>query len=81
MIKLKSLLFEQEEKKIHPLVSNWENEKAQKYASLLIDKYGEPDVKGGKMLLWKDVTLIDEEKYEYKVKKIDKKVKEIIFQI
>ena len=72
MIKLKDLLFEQEEKKIHPLVSNWENEKAQKYASLLIDKYGEPDVKGGKMLLWKDVTLIDEEKYEYKVKKIDK---------
>ena len=43
-----------------------------RYASLLIDKYGEPDVKGGKMLLWKDVELIDEEKYEYKVKKIDK---------
>ena len=41
MIKLKDLLFEQEEKKIHPLVSNWENEKAQKYASLLIDKYGD----------------------------------------
>ena len=59
MIKLKDLLFEQEEKQIHSLVSNWENEKAQKYASLLIDKYGEPDVKGGKMLLWKDIDLID----------------------
>ena len=73
MIKLKDLLFEQEEeKKIHSLVSNWENEMAQKYASILIDKYGEPKVKGEKMLLWEDVTLIDEEKYEYKVKKIDK---------
>ena len=73
MIKLKSLIIEQEEeKKIHSLVSNWENKKAQEYASLLIDKYGEPDVKGGKMLLWRDVELIDEEKYEYKVKKIDK---------
>jgi len=73
MIKLKSLLFEQEdEKKIHPLVSNWENEKAQKYASVLIEKYGEPKIKGGKMLLWEDVTLIDEEKYQYKVKKVDK---------
>ena len=72
MIKLKSLLFEQEEKKIHSLVSNWEHEKAQVYASVLIEKYGEPDVKGGKMLLWKDVELIDEENYQYKVKKIDK---------
>ena len=73
MIKLKSLLFEQEEeRKIHPLVSNWENEKAQKYASILIEKYGEPKVKGKKMLLWEDLELIDEEKYEYKVKKIDK---------
>ena len=72
VIKLKDLLFEQEEKKIHPLVSNWEHEKAQVYASVLIEKYGEPDVKGGKMLLWKDVDLIDEENYQYKVKKIDK---------
>ena len=73
MIKLKSLLFEEEEeKKIHPLVSDWENQKAQAYASVLIEKYGEPKVKGGKMLLWEDVTLIDEEKYQYKVKKIDK---------
>ena len=56
MIKLKSLIIEQEEeKKIHSLVSNWENKKAQEYASLLIDKYGEPNVKGGKMLLWRDV--------------------------
>ena len=73
MIKLKSLIIEQdEEKKIHSLVSNWENKKAQEYASLLIDKYGEPDVKGGKMLLWRNVELIDEKKYKYKVKKIDK---------
>mgnify|MGYP003141004916 FL=1 len=72
VIKLKDLLFEQEEKKIHPLVSNWEHEKAQVYASVLIEKYGEPDVKGGKMLLWKDVDLINEENYQYKVKKIDK---------
>jgi len=72
MIKLKDLLFEQEEKKIHPLVSNWKHEMAQKEASFLIDKYGEPDTKGDEMLLWKDVTLIDEEKYEYKVKKLDK---------
>ena len=73
MIKLKSLLFEQEEKKkIHPLVSNWKNEKAQSYASVLIEKYNEPKVKGEKMLLWEDVTLIDEEKYKYKIKKIDK---------
>tara|TARA_B100000965_G_scaffold302468_1_gene261133 strand:- start:453 stop:1259 length:807 start_codon:yes stop_codon:yes gene_type:complete len=72
MIKLKDLLFEQEEKKINSLVSNWEHEKAQVYASVLIEKYGEPDVKGGKMLLWKDVDLIDEENYQYKVKKIDK---------
>ncbi len=73
MIKLKDLLFEQkEEKKIHPLVSNWKHEKAQKYASLLIEKYGEPKVKGDEMLLWEDVKLIDEETYQYKVKKIDK---------
>ena len=72
MIKLKSLLFEEEEKKIHPLVSNWENQKAQSYASVLIEKYGEPKIKGGKMLLWEDITLIDEEKYQYKVKKVDK---------
>ena len=37
MIKLKSLLFEQEEKKIHSLVSNWKNKKAQEYASVLIE--------------------------------------------
>ena len=73
MIKLKSLLFEQEEeRKIHPIVSNWKNEKAQKYASILIEKYGEPKVKGKKMILWEDLELIDEESYEYKVKKIDK---------
>ena len=71
MIKLKSLLFE-EEKKIHSLVSNWKNKKAQEYASVLIEKYGEPKVKGDEMLLWEDVELIDEEKYQYKVKKIDK---------
>ena len=71
MIKLKSLLFE-EEQKIHSLVSNWKNKKAQEYASVLIDTYGEPKVKGDKMLLWEDVTLIDEEKYQYKVKKVDK---------
>ena len=70
MIKLKSLLFE--EVKIHNLVQNWLNKKAQDYASQLIDKYGEPKVKGDKMLLWEDVTLIDEEKYQYKVKKVDK---------
>ena len=72
MIKLKDLLFEQEEKKIHPLVSHWEHEMAQKYASLMIEKYGEPDAKGKKMILWRDIELIDEEKYEYKVRKIDK---------
>ena len=73
MIKLKSLLFEQEEEKqIHSLVSNWKNKKAQEYASVLIEKYGEPKVKGSTMLLWEDVTLIDEEKYKYKVKKVDK---------
>ena len=71
MIKLKDLLFE-EEKKIHSLVSNWEHEMAQKYASLLIEKYGEPKVKGSKMLLWEDVTLIDEENYKYKVRKVNK---------
>ena len=69
MIKLKQLLKE-EEQKIHPLVSHWKSEKAQKYASLLIDKYGKPETKGEEMVLWKDVTLIDEEKYKYKIKKI-----------
>ena len=73
MIKLKSLIIEQEEeKKIHELVSHWKNKKAQDYASLMIEKYGEPNVKGKKMILWRDVELIDEEKYEYKIKKIDK---------
>jgi hypothetical protein len=73
MIKLKSLIFEQEEKtKIHKLVSNWKNKKAQDYASVLIEKYGEPDVKGGEMLLWEDLKLVDEEKYKYKVKKVNK---------
>ena len=73
MIKLKSLLFEQEEeKKIHPTVSHWKNELAQKYATFLLEKYGEPKVNGSKMLLWEDITLIDEEKYQYKVKKVDK---------
>ena len=73
MIKLKSLIIEQEEKKkVHELVSHWKNKKAQDYASLMIEKYGEPNVKGKKMILWRDVTLIDEEKYEYKIKKINK---------
>ena len=73
MIKLKDLLFEQENKqKIHSLVSNWKNKKAQEYASLLIEKYGEPKVKGDEMLLWENITLIDEKKYKYKIKKIDK---------
>ena len=73
MIKLKSLLIEQEEeKKVHELVSHWENKKAQEYASLMIEKYGEPDAKGKKIVSWNNVTLIDEEKYEYKVRKIDK---------
>jgi len=72
MIKLKSLLFEQEEKKIHPKVSHWENELAQKYATFLLEKYGEPKVNGKKMLLWENVELIDEKNYQYKVKKIDK---------
>jgi len=73
MIKLKSLLFEQEEEKqIHSLVSNWKQEMAQKYASFLIEKYGEPKVKGKRMLLWEDVKLIDEKNYQYQVKKIDK---------
>ena len=73
MIKLKSLLIEEkEEQKIHSLVSKWKNKKAQEYASVLIEKYGTPDVKSGEMLLWEDVDLIDEEKYQYKVKKVDK---------
>tara|TARA_B100000902_G_C26967959_1_gene743835 strand:- start:86 stop:613 length:528 start_codon:yes stop_codon:yes gene_type:complete len=71
MIKLKQLLKEEEkEQKIHPLVSHWKSEKAQKYASLMIEKYGEPETKGEEMVLWKDVTLIDEERYKYKIKKI-----------
>ena len=73
MIKLKSLLIEEKkEQKIHSLVSNWKNKKAQEYASVLIEKYGEPDTKGDEMLLWKDVNLIDEKKYKYKVRKLDK---------
>ena len=77
MIKLKSLLFEQEEKKIHSLVSKWKNKKAQEYASVLIEKYGADGekynfFKSDEMLLWQDVKLIDEEKYQYKVKKIDR---------
>ena len=60
------------EQKIHSLVSNWKNKKAQEYASVLVEKYGEPKVKGSKMLLWEDINLIDEEKYQYKVKKVDK---------
>ena len=76
MIKLKSLLFEEEEK-IHSKVSHWKNKKAQKYASVLLDKYGDDGEKydtifSDSMILWKDVKLIDEEKYQYKVKKIDK---------
>ena len=78
MIKLKSLIVEQEEKqKIHKLVSNWKNKKAQKYASVLLDKYGDDGEKydtifGDSMIMWKNVKLIDEEKYQYKVKKIDR---------
>ena len=75
MIKLKSLLFEEKTPDHLPVpdyISNWKNDKAKAYAAVLIHKYGEPKVKGEKMLLWEDVTLIDEEKYEYKVKKIDK---------
>ena len=73
MIKLKSLIIEQEEeKKVHELVSHWKNKKAQDYASKLIEKYGEPDVKGGEMLLWEKLKLVDEENYKYKVKKVDK---------
>ena len=78
MIKLKSLIFEQEEKtKIHKLVSNWKNKKAQDYASVLIEKYGGDGekynfFKSDEMLLWENVKLIDEEKYQYKVKKVDK---------
>ena len=72
MIKLKSLIFEEEKTKIHSLVSNWKNKKAQDYASKLIEKYGKPDVKGGKMLLWENLKLVDEENYKYKVRKIDK---------
>ena len=77
MIKLKDLLFEQEEKKIHPKVSHWKNEMAQKYESIFLEKYGDNGEKyntiiGDDMIMWEDVELIDEEKYEYKVKKIDK---------
>ena len=78
MIKLKSLIVEQEEKqKIHKLVSNWKNKKAKEYASVLIEKYGDDGekynfFKSDEMLLWEKVKLIDEEKYKYKVKKVDK---------
>ena len=73
MIKLKDLLFEAEEKtKIHNLVSNWKSAKAKDYASKVIEKYGEPKVKGDEMLLWEDLSLVDEPKYKYKVKKVDK---------
>ena len=78
MIKLKSLLFEEEEeKKIHPFVSDWKNKKAQAYASVLLEKYGDDGekynfIKGDDILMWENVELIDEEKYQYKVKKIDK---------
>ena len=78
MIKLKSLIIEQEEeKKIHPKVSHWKNKKAQEYASLLLNKYGDDGEKydtvfGDSMIMWKDVNLIDEEKYKYKVRKLDK---------
>ncbi len=75
MIKLKSLLFEEKTPDHLPVpdyISNWKNDKAKAYAAVLIHKYGEPKVKGERMLLWEDVTLIDEEKYKYKVKKIDK---------
>ena len=41
-------------------------------AHFLINKYGEPKVAGDEMLLWEDIDLIDEEKYQYKVKKIDR---------
>ena len=71
LIKLKSLIFE-EKTKVHSLVSNWKKKKAQDYASKLIEKYGEPDVKGGEMLLWEKLKLVDEENYKYKVKKVDK---------
>ena len=50
----------------------WKNKKAKEYASVLIEKYGEHEVKGDEMLLWEDVTLIDEKKYKYNIKKIDK---------
>ena len=75
MIKLKSLLFEEKTPDHLPVpdyISNWKNDKAKAYAAVLIHKYGEPKIKGGKMLLWEDLELIDEEKYQYKVKKVDK---------
>ena len=76
MIKLKSLIFE-EKTKIHKLVSNWKNKKAQDYASKLIEKYGGDGekynfFKSDEMLLWENVKLIDEENYKYKVKKVDR---------
>ena len=70
MIKLKSLLLEKVE--THDLVKNWKHDKAQNFASVLIDKYGEPDVKGGRLLMWRDLKLIDEENYNYKIKDVDK---------
>ena len=72
MIKLKSLLFEEEKTKIHSLVSKWKYDKAKDYASKLIEKYGLPKVKGEKMLLWENLNLIDEDNYQYKIKKVDK---------
>ena len=48
----------------------------EKYQELL-DKYGDDGEKyntiiGDDMIMWEDVELIDEEKYKYKVRKIDK---------
>ena len=76
MIKLKSLIFE-EKTKIHNLVSNWKNKKAQDYASKLIEKYGGDGekynfFKSDEMLLWENVKLIDEENFKYQIKNIDK---------
>ena len=60
------------EAKSNKLVSNWKHEKAKNFANVLISKYGEPNVKGGRMLLWHDLKLIDEENYQYKIKDVDK---------
>ena len=66
MIKLKKILLEALNS------DNFKNKKAREYASTLMDTYGPPDVKGDAMLLWNDVTLIDEEKYKYKIKKLNR---------